>query len=132
MQIEIRGEGELVLRFIDKKGVTLMQERLTVSGSPDVTAMRVVDLVLRTAKGEAQVAPVIVSRSNPDQAVRFDGDDPPQFIKRRCKEIGCATKVAADAARGAAPDVVTKGKPSLMNDAAVLAKLIKPSASTGR
>jgi hypothetical protein len=34
VEIAIRGEGALVIRFIDKSGQTLLQERLTVSGSP--------------------------------------------------------------------------------------------------
>jgi hypothetical protein len=34
MEIAIAGEGELVIRYIDKDGRTLMQERLVVSGSP--------------------------------------------------------------------------------------------------
>jgi len=125
MEIAIRGEGELVLRFIDKKGATLMQERLTVSGSPKMTALRVVDLSLRTAKGDAAVAPVLCSQSNPDQQVLFDGDAPAKFTQRRCKEIGCAAKVAAEASRGAAPPPVPESHPSLTGDDAVIAKLLK-------
>ena len=51
MEIAVRGEGELVMRFIDKTGQTLMQERLTVSGSPKVEALRVVEFLLRTQAG---------------------------------------------------------------------------------
>ena len=125
MEIAIRGEGELVLRFIDKKGATLMQERLTVSGSPKMTALRVVDLSLRTAKGDAAVAPVLCSQSNPDQQVLFDGDAPAKFTQRRCKEIGCAAKVATLAARGVAPPPVPEDHPSLAADDAVIAKVLK-------
>jgi hypothetical protein len=124
MQIEIRGEGELVIRFIDKKGATLMQERLTVSGSPKMTALRVVELSLRTAKGDAPIAPVLFSQSNADQQVLFDGDAPAKFTQRRCKEIGCAAKVATEASRGSAPPPVADNRPSLMDDRAVMAKAI--------
>jgi hypothetical protein len=125
MEIEIRGEGELVMRFIDKTGETLMQERLTVSGSPKITALRVVELSLRTAEGDAAVAPVLVSQSNPAQRVRFDGEAPARFIRRRCKAIGCAAGIATDAARGVAPPPVAADRPFLTSDDAVLARLIK-------
>ena len=121
MNIEIRGEGELVIRFIDKQGATLMQERLTVSGSPKMTALRVIDLSLRSGKRDAPVAPVLVSRSNPEQSVLFDGSEPAAFTKRRCKEIGCAAKVANAAGKGVAPEVVTGHQPTLRTDDAVLA-----------
>ena len=81
MEIAIRGEGELVMRFIDKTGQTLMQERLTVSGSPKVEALRVVELLLRTQDGDAAVAPVLVSQSNPAQRVRFDNEVPSRFTR---------------------------------------------------
>lgn len=80
MEIAIRGEGELVIRFIDKPGQT-MQERLTVSGSPKTEALRVIELSLRTAAGDAAVAPVLVSQSNTAQRVRFD-----RKPRRRCPE----------------------------------------------
>jgi hypothetical protein len=123
MEIEIRGEGELVLRFIDKAGQTLMQERLTVSGAPKMTAFRVIELSLRTAAGDAAVAPVLVSQSNPAQRVRFDGDAPTRFSRRRCKEIGCAARVAADASRGVAPPPVGD-RPFLTSDQALLNRLM--------
>jgi hypothetical protein len=44
VEIAIRGEGELVICFIDKSGQTLLQERLTVSGSPKIEALRIVEL----------------------------------------------------------------------------------------
>jgi hypothetical protein len=33
MEIAIRGEGEVVIRFIDQHGQTLLQERLVISGA---------------------------------------------------------------------------------------------------
>ena len=128
MEIEIRGEGELVMRFIDKTGQTLMQERLTISGSPKMTALRVIELSLRTAAGDAAVVPVLMSQSNPKQRIRFDGEAPAPFIRRRCKEIGCPARVAADAARGVAQPPVPCDRPSLTSDQDVLARLIKPAS----
>ena len=57
VEIAIRGEGALVIRFIDKSGQTLLQERLTVSGSPKIEARRIVELSLETTTGRALVAP---------------------------------------------------------------------------
>jgi hypothetical protein len=125
MEIEIRGEGELVMRFIDKAGQTPMQERLTVSGSPKMTALRVIELSLRTAAGDVAVAPVLVSQSSSAQRVRFDGEAPARFSRRRCKEIGCTARVAADASRGVAPPPIAGDSPSLTSDQAVLDRLIK-------
>src|SRR5262249_17346240 len=114
------------IRFIDRTGASLMQERLTVSGSPKMTALRVVDLSLRTAKGDTPVAPVLVGRSNAEQAVLFDGEEPAKFTQRRCKKIGCAAKVASAASKGVAPDVVAQHQPiASVNDDAV-AGLLKP------
>ena|SRR5688572_3271743 len=128
MEIEIRGEGELLIRFIDKTGHTLLQERLTVSGSPKMTALRVFELSLSTTAGGAAVAPVLVSQSNAAQRVRFDGEPPARFIRRRCKEIGCVARVAADASRGVAPPPVAVDRPFLTSDEALLAKLIKSAS----
>jgi hypothetical protein len=128
MEIEIRGEGELVMRFIDRTGQTLMQERLTVSGSPKMTALRMVDLALRTTDGDAAVAPVLVSQTNAAQRVRFDGATPAQFTRRRCKEIGCDAKVTAAAARGVVPAPVAGDRPFMRSDEAVLTKLLKAAA----
>jgi hypothetical protein len=124
MEIEIRGEGELVLRFVDRTGRTLMQERLTVSGSPKMSALRVMELSLRTYEGATDVVPVLVSQSSAAQRVRFDGVAPAQFVRRRCKEIGCDAKVAADAARGVAAPPDAAGRPSLRSDEELMARLV--------
>jgi hypothetical protein len=125
MEIAIRGEGELVVRFIDNTGQTLMQERLTVSGSPKTEALRVVELSLRTAESDAAVAPVLMSQSNPAQRVRFDNETPARFTRRRCKEIGCPARVVAEAARGVAPLPVSGNRPFLSGDDAALDRLVK-------
>jgi hypothetical protein len=124
MDIEIEGEGELVMRFIDKAGRTLMEERLTVSGAPKMTAIRVIDLSLRTPDGDAAVAPVLVSQSNAAQRIQFDGEAPAKFVRRRCKEIGCEAQVATDAARGVAPPPLVTDRPRLTSDEAVMERII--------
>jgi hypothetical protein len=103
MEIAIAGEGELVLRFIDRAGQTLMQERLVVSGSPTMEARHVVPLSLSTVDGPSDVAPVLVRLSNPEQDVAFDGETPADFTRERCKAIGCPEEIGAAAARGEAP-----------------------------
>jgi hypothetical protein len=52
MEIAIKGEGEVVIRFIDKTGRTLLQERITVSGSAKVEGRRMIDLSLNTTEGK--------------------------------------------------------------------------------
>jgi hypothetical protein len=103
MEIGIIGAGEVVIRYIDRQGQTLLQERLVISGPPGVQALRYVPLSIGTQDGPAELAPVVASLGNSRQRVRFDGEDPARFARRRCKEIGCSASVARDAARGKAP-----------------------------
>lgn len=100
MEIALIGEGEV--RFSDLHGETLLQERLVVSGPPGVRALRSVSLTVGTIRGPAELAPVIVSRSNRRQRVLFDVEDPVRFARRRCKAIGCSATVARNAVRGIA------------------------------
>jgi hypothetical protein len=102
MEIAIVGAGEVLIRFIDRQGDTLLQERLVVSGPPDVRALRIVPLSLGTVDGPAEVAPVLASLSA-RQRVTFDGEGPASFVRRRCKEIGCSAAVTRRALRGSAP-----------------------------
>jgi hypothetical protein len=132
MEIAIAGEGELVIRFIDKAGYVLMQERLVVSGSPTMEARHLVTLSLRTVDGVTDVAPVLVSRSNPRQRVTFDREPPARFARKRCKEIGCAAKIAADAARGQAPPPEGGIGPGLRSDDPALARLIASATRARR
>jgi hypothetical protein len=81
----------------------LVQERLVVSGPPGVQALRYVPLSIGTMGGPAEVTPVLVSLSNRQQRVTFDGEDPVRFARRRWKAIGCSATVARNAARGKAP-----------------------------
>jgi hypothetical protein len=124
MEIAIAGEGELVIRFIDKAGQTLMQERLVVSGSPAMEARHLVALSLQTVDGVTAVAPVLVRRSNPKQRVTFDREPPARFAQKRCKEIGCPAQIAAAASRGEAPPPVADIGLMLTDDEAVLDRLI--------
>jgi hypothetical protein len=103
MEIAIIGEGEVIIRFIDQHGETLLQERLVVSGPPGVQALRYVPLSIGTIRGPAELAPVVISLSNSRQRVTFDGQDPARFARSRCKAIGCSAAVARDATRGKAP-----------------------------
>src|SRR5215831_715536 len=98
MEVAIIGEGEVVIRFIDRHGQTLLQERLVVSGPPGVQALRYVPLSIGTIDGPAEIAPVVTSLSNSKQRVTFDGEDPARFTQRRCKAIGCSGTISRDAA----------------------------------
>ena len=102
MNIAIVGEGEVVIRFVDRKGRTLVQERVSVSGSPTIEARRSIALSVETTNGAMLLAPVLVRQSNPQQHVTFDREEPSRFTRKRCKEIGCTRDVIRDAARGCA------------------------------
>lgn len=102
MEISITGEGEVVIRFIDQKGLTLLQEKIVVSGSPTVEARRSIALSVKTTSGARLLAPVLVRQSNPQQCVTFDREQPSCFTRKRCEEIGCTSDIANDAERGCA------------------------------
>lgn len=68
MEILIIGEGEVVIRFIDSKGQTLMQEKLVISGSPTVEGRRTLDLSVETTEGNTPLAPVFATKQS--EAVR--------------------------------------------------------------
>ena len=109
MEIAIIGQGEVVIRFIDQHGDTLLQERLVVSGPPGVQALRYVPLSIGTVGGPVGVAPVLSSLSNRQQRVTFDGEDPVRFARRRCTAIGCNASVTRSAARGKVPAPLPHG-----------------------
>lgn len=116
MEIAIHGEGQVVVRFIDATGRTLLEERLSVSGSPAVQARRVVPLALQTVEGNVPLAPVLVRRSDTHQRVSFDGQAPMVFTRKRCREIKCSPKIAAKAARGVAPEVQREAQAGLLSE----------------
>ena len=128
MEIAIVGEGALVIRYIDKDGRTLMQERLVVSGSPTMEARHLAPQALRTVNGPADVAAVLVGRSNPRQRVTFDRQAPAAHTRKRCKEIGCAAKIAAAAARGQAPEPEPRSGPLAAPDDAALLRMAAAAA----
>src|SRR5262249_40444938 len=109
MEIAVIGAGEVVIRFIDRHGRTLLQERLVVSapaGGPGRRGVRARGRgpwSMGPVDGPAEIAPVITSVSNSRQRVTFDGEDPARFVRRRSKAIGCTATVMRDAARGKAP-----------------------------
>jgi hypothetical protein len=125
MEIAIIGGGEVVIRFIDKAGRTLLQERITVSGSPKIQARRIVDLTLNTIEGRAMIAPVLTQQSNPKQRVTFDGENPSRFARRRCKEIGCDAATARSAENGKAPAPVSGRGPAAARDERGLDRLMQ-------
>ncbi len=99
MEIVIKGSGETVVRFIDRKGKTLLQESIRVSEK--VEAKRDIDLSVETLAGELLVSPVLVRQSEKQQ-VTFGGEKPSAYTKKRCQEIGCTQSVVEDAERGCA------------------------------
>jgi hypothetical protein len=125
MEIAIVGEGEVLIRFIDRNGQTLMQEKLVVSGSPTVEGRRVIDLSVKTIDGTVPLAPVLIRQSNPKQRVTFDDEPPSRFTQGRCKEIGCPTAITKDAARGRAAPPAQKNESVRLSDDQALARLIK-------
>src|SRR5262249_62412349 len=100
MEITIIGEGEVVIRFIDRNGQTLLQERLVVSGPPGVQALRQVPLSIGTVDGPPELAPVITSVSTPPPRVTFDGQDPPPFVRRRSQAHGLSAAAIPAPGRG--------------------------------
>lgn len=125
MEIAIIGEGEAVIRFIDKNGETLLQEKLVVSGSPTVEGRRIIDLSVQTVRGPVPLAPVLVRQSQASQRITFDGDSPSRFTQKRCQAIGCSPKITRQAARGHAAPPVREGPAARLTDDQALAKMIK-------
>jgi len=127
VEIAIAGEGELVIKFIDQQGRTLVQEKLVVSGSPTMEARRAIVLFAETASGRVSLAPVLVRQSNPRQRVTFDGEKPSRFARKRCDEIGCTNDVAGEAERGCASPLADGGGGAavLLSEDQALAKLIR-------
>ena len=128
MEITIAGEGELVIRYIDKDGRTLMQERLVVSGSPTMEARHLAPQSLRTVDGVTDVAAVLVGRSNPRQRVTFDRQAPAAYTRARCQQIGCDTKIATAAARGQARAPEPRTGPLAAPDDAALLRMAAAAA----
>jgi hypothetical protein len=136
MEIAISGEGEVIIRFIDRDGATLLQERVTIAGPEGVRAVRNVSLSIGTVGGRAQVVPVLIAHGH-EQRVTFDGEPAAQFVRRRCREIGCTARVTRDAARGLAPalleveaGVVSSTEPSMTELLRVAADGTRPPRST--
>jgi hypothetical protein len=99
MEIVIKGTGEVVICFIDRKGKTLVQERILSSGSDTVETRRSVSLVAETTNGHVLLSPVLVRRSE-NQQVTFDDHSPSSFTKKRCQEVGCTQNATDEAERG--------------------------------
>lgn len=129
MEIIVQGEGEVIVRFIDRRGRTLLQENLSVAGSPTVEARRILPLAVTTADGQVPIAPVLASQANPRQKVSFDGLEPSAFARRRCEEIGCPSSIIADAERGCVQPPPGEGLRAFISDDADLARLVRLAQS---
>jgi hypothetical protein len=133
MDIAIAGPGELVIRFIDQTGSTLIQEKLVVSGSPNVQARRTIVLYANTTtRGRVPVSPVLVRQSNPEQRVTFDSEQPSYFTARRCREIGCATDVVNEIERACAAPPIQGVNELVMSDDQAIYKVIQESVGRKR
>jgi hypothetical protein len=128
MEIAILGEGEVVIRFIDSKGRTLIQEKVGVFGSPTVEARRTIALSVETTGGAVPLSPVLVRQSNPKQHVTFDGEPPSRFTRKRSEAIGCPIDVVNDAERGCAAPASQGHGSVLLSDDQALARLIQKAA----
>ena len=109
MEMTIKGDGKLIVRLVDAKGRTMMEQQITATGSPTVQAKASVPLELDVGDGLAPVAPVLAYQSNARQKVRFDGQTPARFTRKRCREMSCSGHVAQRAARGSAKALVPAG-----------------------
>lgn len=109
MEITIKGDGKLIVRLIDAKGRTMMEQQITATGSPTVQAKAHVPLELDLGDGPVPVAPVLAYQSNARQKVRFDGQTPARFIRKRCQGMGCSGHIAQRAERGSAKALVPAG-----------------------
>jgi hypothetical protein len=119
MEIAMKGSGEIVVRFIDRRGKTLMQESIRISGSETIEAKREISLFVETFSGQVLVSPVLV-RQGEKQQVTFDGEPHASFTKKRCHEIGCTQSVTEDAvrsyARGLQEDTIRLPSAQTPND----------------
>lgn len=103
MEVAVKGAGELVIRLVNARGRTMMEQKIVASGSPTVQAKAIVPLEVETADGAVAVTPVLAHMSNPRQEVKFDGQQPARFSKTQCRRIGGSTHLALRVARGTAP-----------------------------
>ena len=121
MEIVIKGSGEIVVRFIDRRGKTLIQETIRISGSETIEAKREISLFAETFSGQTLVSPVLV-RQGEKQQITFDGEHHASFTKKRCQEIGCTQSVTEDAVRsyaqGLQPDTIRLLSAQTQNDKA--------------
>lgn len=108
MEILIQGEGEVVIRLIDRSGHALGERKIRLAGSETIQGKTELPISLETTNKQRAVAPVVVRRED-SQKVLFDGEDAQAFIKKRCQEIGCSATVIEDALRGCVASVQNDG-----------------------
>lgn len=105
MEIVIKGEGEVVIRFVDHQGRTWIERRFVTSGSSGIQAKTTIPLILETVRGQVPLIPILVRQGDPKLQITFDGEDPSSFSRKRCHEIGGSASVAEDVALGCARSV---------------------------
>ncbi|ADE14546.1 hypothetical protein Nhal_1395 [Nitrosococcus halophilus Nc 4] len=99
MEVRIQGEGEVVIRLIDRWGHALGERKIRLSGSKTIQGKTELPLWLETREGQIPIVPVMV-RAEKNQKIQFDGEDTKTFTKKRCQDIGCSSTFIDDALRG--------------------------------
>ena len=92
LEIKIKGQGELSIALVDRKGKILLRKRLIVSGSDRVEGRSQLPLELETKRGLVPVVPIL-TKNDPDQEVTFDGRDPASFSQARCRQLKYSPKL---------------------------------------
>ncbi|ADJ29874.1 hypothetical protein [Nitrosococcus watsonii] len=108
MEVLIQGEGEVVIRLIDRSGNALSERKIRLSGSKTIQGKTELPLWLKTRDGQSSIAPVIV-RAEESQKVQFEGEEAKTFTKKRCQDIGCSSTLIDDVLRGCVAPVQGEG-----------------------
>ena len=93
LEIAIKGQGEVAVALVDRKGAVLMRKRLVISGSEGLEAKTSMPLELDTHSGRVPVVPILVRRSDSLEHVTFNGRDPAAYADERCKQLKAAAGV---------------------------------------
>ena len=96
MEIVIKGEGEIIIRFVNYEGKTLIERKIVTSGSETIQAKTNISLMAKTISGQVSLIPVLVYQSNLKQEITFEGENPSKFCEKRCYEMNCAPSVVED------------------------------------
>lgn len=102
MKVQVEGSGELVMRLINTDGRTVMDRRVTISGSATVQAVIELPLLVQTGSGRQTLIPLLLPQPNSQQKVTFNGFATEEFTKLRCAECDCVPAVTEKALQGLA------------------------------